>query len=194
MSGNIAVKMRYIRTCLVRMRVASWHELLYRVREKIFIWRLGQIFYSGKKNLLKIPRINLLSLQSLSFPEIRWNKKEDTPLRFLKGDGYSLHVDLKAVREFERIYQNTFFADIPLSGSGPDIRMIWEPSRLQHIMILLLACRNNLGKAIGKKFCDEARKTLFDWLAKNPFLAGPHYISVMECGLRIPVFFLQLKS
>ena len=40
-----------------------------------------------------------------------------------------------------------------------------------------------------KQFClDE----IFNWIQKNRFLFGPHYISVMECALRIPVFLYSL--
>jgi hypothetical protein len=37
------------------------------------------------------------------------------------------------------------------------------------------------------------REGLLEWLRQNPFLSGPHYMSPMECGLRMPVFFYGLR-
>jgi hypothetical protein len=38
------------------------------------------------------------------------------------------------------------------------------------------------------------KEIVLRWIGANPFLRGPHYMSAMECGLRVPVFFYCLKA
>jgi hypothetical protein len=76
-------------------------------------------------------------------------------------------------------------------GGGVDIRAVWEPARLQHVTILIAWLRQHPDSPEVKEF---ARREIMRWLAENPFLYGPHYLSAMECGLRLPVLFYALKS
>ena len=74
-----------------------------------------------------------------------------------------------------------------------DIRMVWEPARLQHLTLLLIFIQKDSPKPYLNFFKEFVKDSLLTWLDKNPFLSGPHYQSAMECGLRIPVFFYALK-
>ncbi|MDY7036651.1 MAG: heparinase II/III family protein, partial [Thermodesulfobacteriota bacterium] len=90
-------------------------------------------------------------------------------------------------------YGRVFFSDSKLKNAFNDIRSLWEVARLQHLTLLLVFAYANPPLPIsakGKLFC---KKAVIKWIKDNPFAYGPHYISSMECGLRIPVFIYCLK-
>ena len=70
---------------------------------------------------------------------------------------------------------------------------MWEPARLQRITKLLIYAVQNQLSSDSIKFKQVAKSYILGWISENPFLLGPHYLSAMECGLRIPVFFYCLK-
>ncbi len=76
-----------------------------------------------------------------------------------------------------------------------DIRAAWEPARLQHAAVLTGALlQNRIQEPAGRKMADFAKKCVLDWIDENPFPRGKHYLSAMECALRIPVFFSCIKA
>ena len=84
------------------------------------------------------------------------------------------------------LWPRTFFGAIPYRPGNPygDVRALWEPARLQHLLALALladaGARRTRQRAIAL-----LRAQLTSWVQENPPLAGPHYISSMECGLRL---------
>jgi len=66
-----------------------------------------------------------------------------------------------------------------------------ELGRLQNITLLFLQTLPEL--SVSKKNQIFIKETILNWINANPFLLGPHYISPMELGLRIPLFFYCLK-
>jgi hypothetical protein len=105
-----------------------------------------------------------------------------------EGEPFQLNVDFGEIRRFEEKYRNTFFDDINLQPDDPDIRAVWEPARLQHAALLLLRSDKDESARIS------GRGIVLRWILANPFLRGPHFMSAMECGLRVPVFFYCLKA
>ena len=84
------------------------------------------------------------------------------------------------------MWPRVFFAKIPIVADNPcgDIRLAWEPSRLQHLVLLaLLAQRAEAGVREQAVAICEAQ--LVSWVETNPFLIGIHYISPTECALRL---------
>lgn len=78
-----------------------------------------------------------------------------------------------------------FFGDISYRTDNAfgDARVVWEPARLQQLVSLALQ---------GKQMAPESRcaievleSTLHSWVKANPTLMGIHYVSAMECALRI---------
>ena len=62
--------------------------------------------------------------------------------------------------------------------------MAWEPSRLQHLVLLaMLAQQAEPAARTGAVSAVEAQ--LVSWVEANPFLTGIHYISPTECALRL---------
>ncbi|WDP90540.1 MAG: alginate lyase family protein [Desulfobacter sp.] len=95
-------------------------------------------------------------------------------------------VDFKP---FEKRYCKTFFSEIKFGDSDPDIRSVWEPARLTSVTQALVSIDPQTDK---DEFYRLTQKVI-SWIKENPFLFGVHYLSPMELGLRIQVFFLILK-
>ncbi len=78
-----------------------------------------------------------------------------------------------------------FFGAIPYRTDNPygDVRVLWEPARLQGLVDLGLLAQHDPRTAdrAAQLFCD----VLSSWIRDNPYLAGAHYASAMECALRL---------
>lgn len=85
-----------------------------------------------------------------------------------------------------RQWPRTFFGSIPYRSGNPygDIRVAWEPARLQHLVALALLARK-AEPAMRDRAVGLIEGQLCSWVSNNPFLTGIHYISVMECALRL---------
>ncbi len=85
-----------------------------------------------------------------------------------------------------RLWPAGFFGSVPYRPGNPygDIRELWEPSRLQHLVDLaLLAARSPAD--IRRRALRLLSAQLTSWVVRNPPLTGPHYVSSMECALRL---------
>ncbi len=85
-----------------------------------------------------------------------------------------------------RLWPNTFFGSIPYREGNPygDVRVAWEPARLQHLIALALISRT-AEASLGRRAVQSLEARLRSWREANPFLTGIHYISAMECALRL---------
>ena len=85
-----------------------------------------------------------------------------------------------------RRWPKTFFASIPHRTGNPfgDVRIAWEPSRLQHLVVLGLIADSVTGGR-GDQAAILLKDQLCSWAGANPPLQGIHYVSAMECALRI---------
>ncbi|MCH8505861.1 MAG: heparinase II/III family protein [Ectothiorhodospiraceae bacterium] len=84
-----------------------------------------------------------------------------------------------------RLWPGWFFGSIPYRQGNPygDVRELWEPSRLQHLVDLAQIAATSSG-GIRQRAVDLVATQLVSWVECNPHMAGPHYISSMECALR----------
>ncbi|MFO7614448.1 MAG: alginate lyase family protein, partial [Bacteroidales bacterium] len=74
-----------------------------------------------------------------------------------------------------------------------DIRIRWEPARLQHALALPAYAHHHHDGTGLDKAGQASKGRILSWLMANPFPMGEHYQSAMECALRVPVFFYALK-
>lgn len=84
------------------------------------------------------------------------------------------------------VWPRSFFSTIEYRAGNPcgDVRFVWEPARLQHLIPLgLLAARR--ADQVGRRAADLLARQLVSWVHANPPYLGVHYVSAMECGLRI---------
>lgn len=79
-----------------------------------------------------------------------------------------------------------FFPGIPVDTGNPcgDARLAWEPSRLQHLVTLGLIAQK-ADTAIRTRAVAAVETQFLSWVAANPLLIGVHYVSPMECALRL---------
>ena len=137
--------------------------------------------------------LNKTTFQTLHFPTITGNLEDQVIIRLLEGKVFTLGHNAEALKSFEGKWHGVFFAGVNQRGSGLDIRAVWEPARLQHLMILLQCLTGGCDEDKKAKIKGYVRDSLLKWLGDNPFPFGSHYMSVMECGLRIPVFIRALQ-
>lgn len=84
------------------------------------------------------------------------------------------------------VWPRRFFADIPIHTGNPcgDIRIAWEPSRLQHLA-LLAVWAEHAEASVRRRAAATVEAQLVSWVEANPFLKGIHYIAPAECALRV---------
>ena len=84
-----------------------------------------------------------------------------------------------------RAWPATFFGSIAYRTGNPlgDVRVLWEPARLQGLVSLALLTDQDPGCRTSAT--QLAERVLQSWVQDNPPLKGPHYISAMECALRL---------
>jgi hypothetical protein len=84
-----------------------------------------------------------------------------------------------------KTWPRVLFALIPYREGNPygDVRVAWEPSRLQHLVDLALLAESS-GSELRDRSMDLLRAQLLSWAEANPAPTGIHYLSVMECALR----------
>lgn len=162
------------------------------MKEQMFIRLLKKAPFLWR-NSFKSPEVPFEEIQKIKFPSIYGNTDTKTVERILNGDCFYLNSDCSQIQLFEARWQKRFFSDIPMNQEEPDIRAVWEPARLQHLTIVLAQIAENSDAPDVERQKAFVRNSLMIWLENNPFLYGPHYISVMECALRIPVLILGLK-
>jgi hypothetical protein len=149
---------------ILRLRTASPAEILYRLRQAALVRRMR---HPAARRAVGPNRVELAGAESvrLRMPEI---------LATGAGNQASatLNTEPEEIRRFEAKWAGRYFADVRQGPADPDIRAVWEPARLQGLVSM----------------SDEtAAREVLSWLRRHPFLTGPHYLSAMECGLRIPV-------
>ena len=86
-----------------------------------------------------------------------------------------------------RRWPKRFFGSIPYRAGNPygDIRVAWEPSRLQHLIDLALIAEEAGDQQQAEKAIRLLERQFLTWCEDNPPWCGIHYISAMECGLRL---------
>jgi hypothetical protein len=170
---------------LLRLRRASVSELANRLRRTLLAFRWRRRLARGLPPP-RPPRVDAAAIEPLRLPKIRPTLCAADIGALLGGRVATLNTDPIAIRAFEAVQRGRFFSRVQFDNDGPDIRAVWEPARLQHLVRSFLLDEPSENHA--------AQVEVLQWIKDNPFLLGPHYLSPMECGLRVPVFFYCLKS
>ncbi|MEW6709412.1 MAG: alginate lyase family protein [Candidatus Riflebacteria bacterium] len=175
-----------------RLRNASLPELIHRVREVKLIARLRKTVRYGDAPF-PVPSSGRDEAPLLKMPDVISSVSASHLQEYLGGVTNCLNGDAGEIKEFEERNRKTFFSNVGQEQGGPDIRAVWEPARLQHAMVLICHGQDNPGSEFAARCLGYAKTSILEWLERNPFLYGPHYKSIMECGLRVPVFFAAVK-
>jgi hypothetical protein len=85
-----------------------------------------------------------------------------------------------------KIWPRLFFGSISYRPGNQygDIRVAWEPSRLQQLVGLGLLSKE-ASPEVGRRAVALLEAQFFSWVEANSALTGIHYISAMECALRL---------
>jgi hypothetical protein len=178
---------------MTRLRRASAAELVYRLRQGVTAYRAGRLVRRGQMPC-RVPVVDLQAIRLLRLPVFQGQVERADVDRIMAGFRFNLDADPDKVSAFEREMRGRFCPSTRLIEGGVDIRAVWEAARLQHITILIAWLRQHPDSPDCPEVKEYARQEILRWLADNPFLYGPHYLSVMECGLRLPVLFYALKT
>ena len=183
--------LKNLRFYLIRLRKASTAEMIHRLQEAVFVSCL-QRFAGWRRKATAAPPLKMETIRNLMLPEILASNIGTGRTGFVVEPN-CLNHDPATLDRFEKRWQKTFYSKIKITSLDPDIRAVWEPARLQHLAAMLCRAMEEPDGAQTSEIKRYVADELMKWINANPFLHGPHYISVMECGLRIPVFFLGLK-
>jgi len=96
-------------------------------------------------------------------------------------DDSAWHVAPDTGKEWPRI----FFGKIGHREGNPcgDARVVWEPARLQQLVSLALLAAHD--ENLAPRAAALLETILDSWVRANPPLTGIHYVSAMECALRV---------
>ena len=174
------------RESVLRLKTASIRELAYRAKRGVDLRRLrGRI---ADRQIL-MPKAPLeTAVDRIAIPLLEIDPDENVSRTLFEMYACDAHEKSRKLRHFENRNRSRFSADVDFKDRSVDIREVWETGRLQRISVLLHWSRRQEKDGIRQLAADLAKKELLRWIDENPFLHGPHYLSAMECGLRIPVF------
>lgn len=188
----IQMKNEKLHFYLLRLQNSSLPEIIYRVKQFFFLKKLKRLLL--KKKPFAVPKIAHSNIEDLQLPSFHGQASKNLVQKILSGELFALNSDVNTIRKFEEDNHQFFFSDIKSDDRNPDIRAVWEPARLQHLIILLKYISQAKESSDVITFQRFAKDSVIEWIQLNHFLFGPHHISAMECGLRISVFFYCLKS
>ncbi len=155
-----------------RLKTVSFQEFSYRIKRWVQTQYVEKKFKRNKK-FIKVPNIDSNHFETIEPPTI-------------KMEGPVNGRDFKT-GHFEKHHRQFLSSKIKIHHQAPDIRSLWESGRLQGVSNILFSEGQD-------SRLSQAKKNIMSWIRDNPFLHGVHYMSPMECGLRIPVFFYLLKA
>ncbi len=184
--------MSSLRFVIARLKNSSPAELVYRMGHILMENKLRHAFKKNRRPF-KTTDITTSVLHKLIAPAIAGKVDPKSFQLIMSGYEYSLNSNLPQLHNCNEMLRNRFCCDINPSSLDVDIRTLWEPARMQHIMQMLARISNETDSELNTKVKNFARSAILKWITDNPFLAGPGYMSAMECGLRITVFFYALK-
>lgn len=85
-----------------------------------------------------------------------------------------------------KLWPRKFFGSIAYRAGNPygDVRYVWEPARLQQLVALgVIAVEGD--ETDRERAMIQLESQFVSWVKANPPLTGVHYVSAMECGLRL---------
>jgi len=183
-----------------RLSVMAPRELLHRLGEQCRLLTLRARFLAGqgtKDSPYAVEEFSFCSASEPRLPQLEWEFVQEAPVvsDLLSGKWKALGFDWAwapkenvwhRAPDTQRAWPQAFFGSISYRAGNPygDIRLAWEPSRLQQLVALALIARSADADR-SNQAVTLLEDELLSWIDANPPLTGIHYISVMECALRI---------
>ena len=178
---------------IARMKHATPAEVVYRIRQAVLRYCAGRLARRKGNVTGNSPSRGSAQIAGLTLPEFSGELDNSELLRIVKGKVFCHNARWEQIQQYERKVYSTKSSGIRVSSCPLDMRTVWEPARLQHLTCLFAAPGLTGDEGDNSAQRAFARNDILSWLRGNPFLNGPHYMSAMECALRIPVFVYSLK-
>lgn len=175
-----------------RLRAMSVPEVVWRLEQKAAERAERNVF--GKRRIAVTDRVFRREWETLAFHRERlatakWADMpafdDAAPVRIALPGGYDYETykkDWHAGFQTEQKWPQIFSGDLRYKQRDEigDARTNWELNR--HFQFAMLACRYCRTK--DRVYLTELSELFFDWNAKNPFLTGISWTSVMEAAIR----------
>lgn len=115
------------------------------------------------------------------------NGELSSPILKNKNIKHTLLIDWHRESEFTSAWPRIFFARIRQHNKikSSELQIIWTKSRLQNLFDLALACQHLSDPHQQKEIANYIESTCHSWIDSNPWLVGVHYLSTLECALRL---------
>ena len=193
--------MRDLSWYIKRLSIMDPGEVAFRVSEQINLhrMRLKNQFIEAQWPTGKFANYKCYSFcnaRKLKLPALSWDNEiaEREISCLLDGNYRFMGKDWKwefntncwhVAPDTGRQWPVRFFASIPYRKGNPygDVRVAWEPSRLQQLVRLALIANHSDDNTRFAVLAIESQ--IESWMRANLPLSGIHYISAMECALRI---------
>lgn len=191
--------MQSISWVIKRASVMQPREMIHRIGERIVLAKLRNAHRRGAAQFKMVDQPDAFMFcmaTDAQLPQLSWDfhLTEQEIQCLMEGKWNALGFSWKweptiptwnCAPDTGKAWPRGFFGAIPYQtgNSIGDIRVAWEPSRLQQLVSLALLARHkkaNAGEAV------ELLESMFaSWVEANLPLTGIHYISSMECALRL---------
>lgn len=187
--------MKKIKWILTRLSIMSFPEIIFRIREFILVFIMRIKYVLGPGDEFKISEENLVFFKNEEiFFKLPWDKIDEEHIK--DGIFFSYGSNLEWLNEdnfwhnqigSDNQWPKSFFSDIDIKPNNAvgDIRLLWEPARLQHLPVIAKFISSDCHHDLKEKYLNIIEEQLCSFLRHNPKYSGPHYVSSMECGLRI---------
>jgi uncharacterized heparinase superfamily protein len=186
-----------VRWYVKRLSVMSGAELSHRLKEWRRVRNMAQAYRQGVSYPLPLQpaEVGFCRSPTRLLPDLVWAFDPDATAKeaLLAGHwpalGFAWRWNGDAAwhraPDTGKAWPQIFFGDVAYREGNPygDARVVWEPSRLQQLVSLaLLALRD---EARAERALALLETMLDSWVRANPPLTGIHYVSAMECALRL---------
>lgn len=184
-----------------RLRSMTAAEIAHRAREQVGVLALrGDYLLRRHRRQASSPaRFYFCCAVEPQLPELAWEQEaiDDANGSLLSGAWMALghrwvwnadDTDVwRRAPDTGLLWPERFYADIPIRRGHPagDVRVAWEPSRLQQLLSLALFAKARPLSKEGRAAVSLLEGQLESWVDANPPWRGIHYISAMECALRL---------
>ncbi len=143
----------------------------------------GSVFEHNKPTADEARR--LLGLISSDYSLINWSADFKSGYQWLENTHYTLVKYGDGILPSKRIpIGNLKPLSFDYDGSGVDIKVPWELSRMQHLPQLALAYGMTKNKIESEKYVREFQNIILDFISSNPPRYGVNWVCSMEVGIR----------
>jgi hypothetical protein len=183
-----------------RLRVMQPQELAFRFGEQFSLQRLRITQFMSKRGASShdfARKFSFCSATERQLPVLPWRFQPSRAEINEMLAGTSAALDFKwtwradddvwrRAPDTGRVWPVRFFADINYREGNAvgDIRVAWEPSRLQQLVALALVSDGD-DQVSSRRAVALIESELNSWVRSNPPWFGIHYVSAMECALRL---------